>query len=119
MTKGTIISYTTTQSIPELGRFYVKNMSSYGWKLESNIATKNSMEVYDRFSGTKKSIIIPKLPFADTEDLSKIIQDSYILDFKNRKAKVRITIFPNFVNRRLGSMVNLNYFPLVEPARGR
>ena len=119
MTKGTIISYTSTQTIPDLGRFYVKTMPSYGWKLESNIATKDAMEAFNKYSKTKTNIIIPKLPFADTEDLSKVIQDSYILDFKNKTAKVRITIFPNFVNRKLGSMVNINYFPLIDPNKAR
>jgi len=119
MTKGTIISYTSVLTIPELGRFFVKNMPSYGWKLESNIATKNAIAVFDKYSETKSNKIIPKLPFPDMEDLSKIIEDSYIIDFRNKTAKVRITIFPNFVNRKLGTMVNINYFPLVETNRGR
>lgn len=101
------LMYATPLGVGEVVGFYKANMPDNSWEIERETATRDTMDTYVQATG-KKDLGI-KTPFRDAEDLNEIIKDSYVLDFKSGYGRARITVFPNFMDRRLGSLVQIVY----------
>lgn len=99
--------YTTTLNAETTSDFYRKNMASSQWVLSNEIATKQAADAYKKT--TKKKELGIESFFSDGESFEQIINDSYVLNFYSGKSKCQITIFPNFLSRELGSMVQISY----------
>ena len=59
-------------------------------------------------ANNKKSLGIES-PFADGENFEQVINDSYVLSFSAGSKSAEITIFPNFISRAFGSIVQISY----------
>lgn len=105
--KAVQLAYNTSLSVDEARDFYKTQMPSWGWEMEIEIATNEAVSAYKKSTG-KRDLGI-KTPFKDGEDLNQIINDSYVLNFKASHGQARIVIFPNFVDRKLGSIVQILY----------
>jgi hypothetical protein len=98
--------YTTSLPVDETKEFYNSKMPYQGWQLlkESNVG--QAADAYKRNTG-KKSLVGGSL-FAGV-NLDRVINDSHALDFSGSYGSARITIFPNFAGRELGSIVQIIY----------
>jgi hypothetical protein len=105
--RRSLLTYATKLSVEEVVAFYKAQMPAQGWEFIKETATQQAVEAYKSTTG-KKDLGLEK-PFSDGEDLNQIINDSYVLDFKGRAGEVRLTIFPNFVDRKLGTLVQIAY----------
>jgi len=103
-----ILSYGTPIPAEKLVSFYKEKMPAYGWQLENESAAKEALDTY-KGSGGEKAIGLPESPFSDGEDLSGIIGDSYLLEFAGSRGQAQVTIMPNYVDRKLGSIVTIFY----------
>lgn len=101
------IMYTTSLDVNAAADFYRVKMPEQEWTLAKEMAAKKAVQAYEEATG-KKSLGI-KSPFSDGEDFEQVISDSYVLDFKASFGSAQITIFPNFLDRKLGSMVQIIY----------
>ena len=106
--KEAILIYGTPLSPDTLIRFYQGKMPSYGWQLENESATKEVLEAYKKASGGKSPDLLES-PFGDGEDFAGIIKDSYLLEFEGSRGQAQVTIIPNYVDRKLGSIVSIFY----------
>ncbi len=106
MGKSAILLYATSLSVEELMSFYQDNLSSEGWVLQNEQAAKDGVEAY--INNTKKTSLGFGSPFSDGEDLESIIKDSYILTYKSSSSSLKITVFPNLFDRKLGAFVQIN-----------
>jgi hypothetical protein len=100
------IMYTTTFTVESALDFYRQNMPSQ-WVLARETAVGKAIRAYKDVSG-KKNIGIES-PFSDGEDFEQVISDGYVLNFIAGSSSAQITIFPNFIDRKLGSMVQIVY----------
>lgn len=105
-----LLIYSTVLPLQELKQFYLNNMPSYGWQLTKGIATKDTIRAYDRvekqdpqLAGGLNGIM------KDGEDITQVASDSYVLGFRSQKGTAKVIIYPNFVDRKLGSMVYITY----------
>jgi hypothetical protein len=103
---GTLM-YLSRFTVKEVRNFYKEKLSSYGWALERDISTAESLAKYQAMAGKDYPAI--GSPFSDGEDFNSVIKESYFLNFKSQRGDLRIVIFPNFVDRQIGSMVQINY----------
>jgi hypothetical protein len=101
------IMYTTSLDVDAAADFYRVKMPGQEWTLTNEIAAKKAVEAYENTTG-KKTLEI-KSPFSDGEDFEQVIRDSYMLNFDADFGTAQITIFPNFLDRKLGSMVQITY----------
>lgn len=99
--------YSTSLSVNEAREFYRSRMSQDGWVLQRETATAETINSYQRQTG--KSFLRAENPLADGENLNSVIQDSYLLHFKGSSGSIRITVFPNFVDRKNGAVVEIKY----------
>jgi len=107
MGTSTTAMYTTPLDIASTVDFYCTRMPDYNWKLLRQTGTKDATQAYMKASG-KKSLGI-KSPFSDGEDFEQVVNNSYVLSFAAGSESAEITIFPNFVSRTLGSIVQISY----------
>jgi hypothetical protein len=102
-----MLTYATELSVPQVVRFYKDRMPNHTWRLKDEIATQKAINAYERVSG--KKIDLPS-PFGEEgEDLDSIVNDSVVLDFRGDYGQAKITAFPNFVDRKSGSIVSIIY----------
>lgn len=99
--------YTTPLNVDAVADFYREKMPEQEWKLANEIAAKKAVDAYEKATG-KKTLGINS-PFSDGEDFEQVIKDSYVLNFEAGFGTAQITIFPNFLDRKLGSMVEITY----------
>lgn len=102
------LTYASSLSINELREFYRNNMSYQGWQIQREFATKETQDAYRKIN-PKTDLAMIKSLFKDGEDLNEIIRDSHLLDFKSNYGKARIAIFANFVDKNLGSIVQITF----------
>lgn len=105
--RGQFLIYATALPVAETVRFYKAQMPYRAWRLQEETATSNTLETYKQITGRKDLGV--QTPFSDGEDLNQIVNDSYILNFRGSFGEAQITVFPNFVDRQLGSIVQINY----------
>jgi len=103
---GVMLMYTTTLDVAAAVNFYHEQMPAE-WAFTNEVPAKQALDAYKQATG-KKSLGI-KSPFSDGEDFEQVISDSYVLNFKSDYASCQITVFPNFFDRKLGSMVQITY----------
>lgn len=104
---GATIIYRTSLDVAAVADFYRLKMSGRQWGLANEITMERAIEAYKQASG--ETTLGIKSPFPDGEDFQQVISDSYVLQFRSDSANAQITIFPNFLNRQLGSMVQIVY----------
>lgn len=102
---GALLLYTTILDVGATADFYKTKMPDQGWRLENDIATKDAVDAYKR--ATKKKTLGISAPFSDGEDFEQIVTNSCVLVFKGSEGEAKITIFSNFMDRKLGSMVQI------------
>lgn len=102
-----ILLYTTTLSVSEAVDFYKDNMPDKGWKVTNITAARDAANAY-KAAKNKKSLGVES-PFSDGENFEEVINDSYMMSFGGDNGKSQIVIFPNFMGRKLGSMVQITY----------
>ncbi|TRZ95617.1 hypothetical protein D4R78_03055 [bacterium] len=100
-------SYTTPLSVQGAVDFYKMHMSGTYWQIQGETPTKYAAGLY-------KDNILKKdfkymLPIDDGEDLDAVINDSYSLYFQGKYGSANIIIYPNLVDRKLGSIVFINF----------
>ncbi len=105
--QGATVMYTTSLDVDAVADFYRAKMPDKDWTLTNEIAAKKAVQAYEKTTG--KNELGVESPFSDGEDFEQVIKDSYVLDFKANFGSARITIFPNFMDRKLGSMVEVIY----------
>ena len=105
--RQTILSYASPLSVDELSGFYRRNMPYQAWELQEEMSTGDMAVDYQKATGGKKLNFTS--PFADGENLNKIVDDGSFLDFKGRFGSARIMIFPNFIDRKEGSVIQIIY----------
>ena len=98
--------YGTRNSIESLVSFYGQRMSYYGWTLTKEQGMAPTVSAYENIQGVPP---LPQLPIEGAEDLKGVIRDMHLLDFSGQKGKVSISIMPNFLDRRNGSVVQIDY----------
>ena len=101
------ITYCTSLDVAAAADFYRGQMPLQQWELVDEIALQKALEAYKQISG--KSTLGIKSPFPDGENFQQVISDSQVLEFRSGSDTCRITIFPNFLSRDLGSMVQIAY----------
>lgn len=101
------VTYSTSLDVTAAADFYRLKMPNYHWQLTSQAATAKALEAARQASG--QATLGIKSPFPDGENFEQVISDSYVLEFRSGSDTCRITIFPNFLNRKLGSMVQIVY----------
>ncbi len=103
--------YASSLSVERIREFYRQQMYIQGWQMTGEIPIGEAVKAYKQASG-KKDLGL-QMPFKDAENLEEIISSAYFLEFRGkvegREAKVDITIFPNFIDKKLGSMVQIEY----------
>jgi hypothetical protein len=113
--KGSI-TYIAPFAPAQLRDFYLERMDRLGWKLAWDTAAQASVDKYKEASGNKNPI--PTYGLANIVDFKQLLHDTYILDFKgSNREEVRIKIYPNFVEKNSGSMVNIRYIVLEKENR--
>jgi hypothetical protein len=105
--QNTFLVYSTSLTVEEIKDFYKLNMPYQNWELEAELITEDALQAYKEVTG-KKSLEFPSV-FSDGENIEDIIKDAYVLDFQGQYGRSRITIFPNFVDRKLGSIIQIVY----------
>jgi hypothetical protein len=101
------IIYTTSLDVAAAADFYRQKMPQKQWAPVNEVSARKAVEAYEGATG-KKGLGIQS-PFSDGEDFQQIINDSYVLNFSADFGSCQITIFPNFLGRELGSMVQIAY----------
>ena len=101
------VIYTTSLDVRAAADFYRQKMPLKQWVSVNEISARKAVEAYQEATG-KKGLGI-ETPFSDGEDFQQIISDSYVLNFDADFGSCQITIFPNFLGRELGSMVQIVY----------
>lgn len=101
--KLSFLTYSSPLSIEEIKDFYKIKMPSQAWELKNEIGPEQRLN-----AAGKADINIPA-PFLDGEDFKQAVNDSFSLDFNGRYGEANITILPNFVDRKLGSLVQVIY----------
>ena len=101
------VMYTTSLDVGAAADFYRENMPEREWTLTNETAARKAIEVYEKITG-KKSLGI-KSPFSDGEDFEQLIKDSYVLNFTASFGSAKLIIFPNFIDRKSGSIVQISY----------
>jgi hypothetical protein len=104
--KDMILVYATELTVQQAKEFYKENMPYQEWELEKEVSAGQLLDAYKKTTG--KSVNIPPL-FIDAEDLSGVVADTEQLEFKGQSGKAQISIMPNFVDRKLGSIVQIAY----------
>ncbi len=104
---GLTIMYRTSLNAKATADFYRLKMPAYQWKLVNETATAKAVEAYKQATGEKSLGI--KSPFPDGENLEQVVSDSYMLKFSSGSDSAQITVMPNFLSRKLGSMVQIVY----------
>jgi hypothetical protein len=99
--------YTTKLPLPEAVRFYQAQMVAKGWQESNQVATRDAVTAYKKNTG-KKTLGVES-PFSDGENLEQVIQDSYMLFFTSIYGQAEITVMPNFMDRKAGSMIQVSY----------
>lgn len=103
--KQRTLMYSTSLSVADAAQFYKERLSS--WTIENETATRDALKDYKEATG-KNPAQIPRF-FSDGEDFNSVVEDSCNLDFRNGQEKLSVTIFPNFTDRKLGSIVSITY----------
>ncbi len=107
--KGSVtLVYTTELGAQETKEFYKESMPEQAWELEKEVCAGDLMEAYKKTA--KKNINLPS-PFSDGEDMNEVAAGAYQLSFKARFGKAGVSIMPNFMDKKLGSIVQINYTP--------
>jgi len=104
--KIAILLYMTSLSVEESVSFYKETLDFEGWEIQNEQAAKDGVEAFEK--NTKRKSIGISSPFSDGEDLETVIKESYVLTFKNKDSNLRIVIFPNLFDRKLGAFVQIN-----------
>lgn len=104
---GTTIIYSTSLGVRDIVDFYRMKMSGRRWELTNATTMGKALETYKQTSGETDLGI--KSPFPDGENFQDVVSGSYILQFNSDYADAQITVFPNFLNQKLGSMVQVAY----------
>ncbi|HAH21568.1 MAG: hypothetical protein A2Y00_05800 [Omnitrophica WOR_2 bacterium GWF2_43_52] len=106
--KNVFLTYATSLSVEEVQDFYRNQMELRNWQVKRDFsAVREAVSEYKKV--TKKKNIAVYSPFADGEDMEGIIADARALDFEGEEGKAKITIFPNFMDRSMGSVVQIFY----------
>jgi len=106
---SSLLVYASRQSIAELSGFYRTKMPYLGWSLVNEFSSADVVRDYKAYLG-KKDLGL-SLPIEGGENLEEIVASAYVLDFlKADKARVRITIFPNFTDKKQGNIVQISYY---------
>lgn len=106
--KNVFLTYATSLSVDELQDFYRNQMESRNWQVKRDFsAAQEAVSEYKKV--TKKKAIVTYSPFSDGEDMEGIIADARALDFEGEEGKAKITIFPNFMDRSMGSVAQIFY----------
>lgn len=104
---GSILLYASPLSVTQLKEFYQRQMPAQGWEIEKESNVGEAAKAYKQATH-KKDLGLPTL-FADGENLEQIITDAYVLIFKTSRDRAKITIYPNFMDRKSGSFVQIDY----------
>lgn len=104
---GSILLYASSLPVNRLKDFYRGQMSDQGWEIEKEIDVKEAVEKYKK-AAHEKDFGLPA-PFADAESLEQVISDAHVLNFKGSAGRAKITIYPNFMDSKSGSLVQIDY----------
>lgn len=103
--------YASSLSAERIREFYRQQMYAQGWQMGDEIPISEAVKAYKQASGKKHLDL--QMPFKDAENLEEIISGAYFLEFRGkvegRETKVDITIFSNFIDKKLGSIVQIEY----------
>jgi hypothetical protein len=101
--------YATSLSVTEAVEFYKNKMPGYDWQVERETATKDALDAYTQATGGKEAFRVPKF-FGGLEDPKEIIRGGYVLNFKGSQGQAQITVMPNFIDTKRGSIVSISYY---------
>ncbi len=99
--------YASPLSVAQLKEFYQRQMPAQGWEMEKESNVGEAAKAYKQATH-KKDLGLPTL-FADGENLEQVITDAYVLICKTSQDRAKITIYPNFMDRKAGSLVQIDY----------
>jgi len=102
-----LLVYRSSLTVEDIRGFYQSEMARLGWQLEGDFAVNKAVEAYK--NNTRRKDLGIRTPFSDGEDLADIVSGAYLLNFKGSDAKVMITVFPDFVDKKSGTVVNIDY----------
>lgn len=105
--KNIFLTYMTPLSVEQAKDFYKLNMPYQTWLIQRDMPTGELVEDYKKATG-KKSLGMYSA-FSDAENFDSVVHDGYLLDFKSGFGSASITIFPNFIDKKLGSVVQIVY----------
>ncbi len=101
-----MLTYAVPLSVAEAAQFYKSNMPYQAWELQDETPARQLINDYTRLSGNR-NLGLPSL--IQGVDLNRIASESYIMNFKGRYGQTRITIMPNFIDKKAGSVVHILY----------
>ena len=100
----------STELVPDEARdFYKTQLALSGWKIDYDTVAGDAFDKYKKLSGQEAMGNIPQI-FSDGEDLNQIIRESYQLSFKGSSGILKVSIMPNMIDRKAGSIVNIQYY---------
>lgn len=102
-----ILLYSSALTAEEVREFYRDQMPAEGWEIKNDVSAGAAMDAYKK--NTHKSSLGIQVPLTDGQDFEEVISGAYVLDFGDKVNKVRITVMPNFIEIKDGSMIQINY----------
>ncbi len=110
--RNSVLVYATDLPLEELKDFYRESMQDKGWQLANEMATQDAISGYKKLTGKDPNISgMDQLNdiVSDAENFKGVVSDSYVLDFRGPYGRAKVIMFPNFVDRKLGNIVNISY----------
>ncbi len=106
LNQGASLMYATSLTVAQAREFYLSKMPYQGWELSGEIDSGKAIGSYEK--QTKKELKI-NTPLADAEDFNEIFRAGRVLSFNGRFGRAEISLMPNFMDKKLGAIVQVEY----------
>ncbi|MFH0791215.1 MAG: hypothetical protein V2A64_06240 [Candidatus Omnitrophota bacterium] len=104
---GSVFLYASPLPVNQLKEFYRSQMRYQGWETEKESNVGEAAQAYKQ-AAHKKDLGLPAL-FGDGGNLEQVINNACVLIFKGSEGRAKITIYPNFMDNKSGSLVQIDY----------
>ncbi|MFC1594082.1 hypothetical protein ACFL38_02020 [Candidatus Omnitrophota bacterium] len=105
-----LLTYATTLSVHEVKDFYVAEMEQKGWYLDQEFDIgKIARQLKKQTGRDVTGLRSLKIPLLGAENLERIVTDGVQLDFSSSQGTAQINISPNYIDRKLGTIIQISY----------
>jgi hypothetical protein len=101
------LMYSTKLSVAEALNFYQAQMLAKGWQKTGSVAMRDALAAYKKNTGRNPPAV--RSPFSGAEDMDQALAEGHVTGFSSFYGQAEITVFPNILDRKLGSIVQISY----------